>query len=116
MGTRRVKVNPVGSDPPLLVTGFDPTVSTSFLPSARAKGARAGSDLKVLRFIQANLHHSHAGSAVLARRVLKDELNVALIQEPLLDPKDTRVVSGLPRNKGKLIYDSISQGKPRACI
>ncbi|XP_055840222.1 uncharacterized protein LOC129907842 [Episyrphus balteatus] len=63
-----------------------------------------------LRCIQINLQHAKAASAVLSHRFNKEHLDIAFIQEPYI-VKDQ--IKGL---SGELIYDSSSEGRPRACI
>ncbi|XP_055842520.1 uncharacterized protein LOC129909465 [Episyrphus balteatus] len=63
-----------------------------------------------LRCIQINLQHAKAASTVLSHRFNKEHLDIAFIQEPYI-VKDQ--IKGL---SGELIYDSSSEGRPRACI
>lgn len=64
------------------------------------------------RCIQVNLHHAKGASSVLSRRFAKEQLTVALVQEPWVN--NTRVL-GLTDSKGRLIYSN-TQSKPRTAI
>lgn len=65
-----------------------------------------------LKFLQINLQHNKAATAVLCQRILKDKLDIVLIQEPWCHGGR---VSGLNSVGGEIIYDS-KHPKPRACI
>ena len=66
-----------------------------------------------LPIIQVNLHHAKGASGVLSRRFTKENLGVALIQEPWV--RENKVM-GLPNNKTcKLLYDN-NCPNPRAAI
>lgn len=59
-----------------------------------------------------HLHHAKGASSVLCRRFIRDNLDVALIQEPWFNK--SRIL-GISTHKRKLIYDS-TQTAPRAAI
>ena len=65
-----------------------------------------------LHCIQANLHHAKGTSSVLCRRFAKEQLAVALIQEPWINQTK---ICGLNDADGKLIYCN-TQSNPRAAI
>lgn len=65
-----------------------------------------------IRCIQVNLHHAKGASSVLSRRFTKEQLGVALIQEPWVNHKKIR---GLTSPDSKLIYCN-SQTSPRSAI
>lgn len=65
-----------------------------------------------IRCIQVNLHHAKGASSVLSRRFTKEQLGVALIQEPWVNHNK---ILGLTSQNSKLIYCS-SQTKPRTAI
>ena len=59
-----------------------------------------------------NLHHAKGASGILCRRFTKENINVAMLQEPWVNKNK---VSGLTTNSGKLLYDD-SELAPRAAI
>lgn len=65
-----------------------------------------------IKFIQINLHHAKAATGILCRRFIKENLNVALIQEPWAHKNQ---VLGISMQAGKLIYDENSV-KPRKAL
>ena len=65
-----------------------------------------------IRCVQVNLHHAKGASGVLCRRFTKDQLSVALIQEPWVH--DTRIL-GLANTNSKLVYCN-QQSNPRTAI
>lgn len=67
---------------------------------------------KSIKFIQENLHHAKAASAILSKIFIKGNLDVALLQEPWT--YNSRI-QGMPTKSCKLIYDN-SQIAPRAAI
>lgn len=68
-----------------------------------------GSNTKIA---QVNVHHAKAASAVVARTFAKQQLGLALIQEPWVY---RRQVKGLYSKDAKVIWD-VRQDSPRACI
>ena len=64
------------------------------------------------RCIQANLHHAKGASSVLGRRFVKEQLAVALIQEPWVNKNK---VLGLSLNNSKLIYCETASN-PRTAV
>ena len=67
---------------------------------------------KLVKFIQANLHHAKGASGILCRRFAKENMDVALLQEPWTNNNN---ILGISTNKRRLIYDN-SQLTPRAAI
>lgn len=65
-----------------------------------------------IKFLQVNLHHAKGASGILCRRFIRENLDVALIQEPWSN--DNRIL-GISTPKCKLFYDS-TQTAPRAAI
>lgn len=65
-----------------------------------------------IKFIQENLHHAKAASAILSRTFTKDKIDVALLQEPWT--KNQKIL-GINILGCKLIYDN-TQLVPRAAI
>lgn len=65
-----------------------------------------------IKFIQENLHHAKAASAILSRTFTKDKIDVALLQEPWT--KNHKIL-GINILGCKLIYDN-TQLVPRAAI
>ena len=66
----------------------------------------------MLRILQVNLQHSKAASAALCQQFLRDNIDLALIQEPWLCKGG---VAGLGEAKGELVYDT-SLSDTRTCI
>ena len=64
-----------------------------------------------VKFIQANLQHSTAASALLLRRWKKESLDIALIQEPCVN----KSIKGLNHKSAAIICDR-SVNNPRAAI
>lgn len=75
------------------------------MPSLRAMANRA-------IVLQANLHHAKAASAMLVNRFVKENIGLALIQEPWIRAGQ---ICGLSTKQGKLVYDR-KAGTPRAAI
>jgi hypothetical protein len=67
--------------------------------------------LDIIKVVQINLHHSRVASALICRKLLADNIDVALIQEPCFSGGEIR---GL-RSKGDSII-SPNCGNPRTCI
>lgn len=65
-----------------------------------------------IKFIQINLHHAKAATAILHKKFIHSNLDVALIQEPWV--LNSRVL-GIPTSAGQLIYDT-NEIAPRAAI
>ena len=65
-----------------------------------------------IKVLQANLHHARGASATLCRIVCKDEIDLALVQEPWLIGG---LVRGLSCGSCKLLYDRMG-GAPRTAI
>lgn len=65
-----------------------------------------------VKFIQANIQHGKASTALLCRRLIESHTNIALIQEPWVYRGRIR---GLARAKGTLYQCPLSEN-PRACI
>lgn len=65
----------------------------------------------VLKVIQINLHHSKAASATLCHLCIKNNIDIALIQEPWVHKGRVR---GLNMKSSKIIYNP--QGIPRCAI
>lgn len=64
------------------------------------------------KVLQVNLHHAESATGVLCRRFTKENLTVALIQEPWVNKSR---IQGIPQHSCKLVYDD-SQLSPRAAI
>jgi len=67
--------------------------------------------MDIIKVVQINLHHSRAASALMCKKLLVDNIDVALIQEPWLSRGKIR---GL-RCKGSSII-SPNCDNPRTCI
>ena len=67
--------------------------------------------MDIIKVVQINLHHSRAASALMYRKMLADNINVALIQEPLLSG---RIIRGLRYKGGSIISPNCDN--PRICI
>lgn len=65
-----------------------------------------------IRCLQVNLHHAKGASSVLSRRFTKEQITIALLQEPWVN--NTKIL-GLPTQNSKLIYCN-TQSKPRTAI
>lgn len=65
-----------------------------------------------IRCIQVNLHHAKGSSSVLSRRFTREQVGIALIQEPWVNHKR---VLGLPSTNSKLFYCNL-HASPRAAI
>ena len=65
-----------------------------------------------IKTVQANLQHARGASGILLRRFVKEDLDLALIQEPWVN---NHRVLGLNNTKCKLLYDN-SHPSPRAAI
>ena len=66
----------------------------------------------MLKLIQVNLHHCKAASAALMLKVIKDDIDVVLVQEPWIN-KDR--VLGLRAGDYKLLFVQ-DEGRIRSCI
>ena len=65
-----------------------------------------------IRVVQANLQHARGASGVLLHRFAKEDLDLALVQEPWVN---NHRVLGLAQSKCKLLYDD-GHPSPRAAI
>ena len=65
-----------------------------------------------LKIAQANIQHAKAASAVIARMFVKQQLGIALIQEPWHHKNQ---IKGLSIQNAKVIWDSTLE-QPRACL
>jgi hypothetical protein len=66
--------------------------------------------MDIIKVVQINLHHSRAASALMCRKLLGDNIDVALIQEPWLSRREIR---GLRYKGGSII--SPNSDNPRTC-
>lgn len=64
-----------------------------------------------MKFLQANLQHSRAASMIFSRTFEKNNITIGLLTEPYYSQGKIRNLSG-----GKLIYNSTTGERPRACI
>ena len=67
--------------------------------------------MDIIKLVQINLHHSRAASAFMCRKLLPDNIDVALIQEPCISGGE---IKGLRCKGGSII--SLNSDKPRPCI
>ncbi|XP_038117009.1 uncharacterized protein LOC119769175 [Culex quinquefasciatus] len=65
-----------------------------------------------IRCIQVNLHHAKGASSILSRRFTKEQLGIALVQEPWVNHNK---ILGLSCQSSRLIYSN-TQATPRTAI
>jgi hypothetical protein len=65
-----------------------------------------------MKFIQINLHHSKAATAILCQQLAEGKADVALIQEPWLYKARVRGLA----NIGWTVYSATPEGNVRSCI
>ena len=67
--------------------------------------------MDIIKVVQININHSRAASALMSKKLLADNIDVALIQEPW---SSTGKIRGLKCKRGSIISPNCDN--PRTCI